>query len=554
LVVNGPDSLFEGPTFLQVGAGAYGKAVATDGGTLRAGAVNSVCSIGVFAPGEVTATWGGTLEYGWQVFVGDQNVGTLDVTDGGHYSAHSTVVGTGTGSDGTLTIRGPGSTMTHLSFLAVGWQGLGRAYFEDRCTVDLGGSLIVGGTSGGPGGSVYISDGAAVTSAAQARIGDYCPGELYITGGGTLTSYKGASATGSSGIIGRDAATLGYVSVSDDLSCWTQDGALTVGWLGQGYMEVLTGARVSCVDGLVGRSAGSDGYVLVSDTGSLWTIIGSAAVGGSLTDPGGYGDLEIDADGGVEVGGTLGLWPAGTLVVDGGTVTAGGLAGPAGAVVDLRDPAGGTALTVGSPGTAAFFGDLRDGPGGSGSLRKVGAGTQTLGGAGIAYTGATTVLEGTLRLSDTTAFASDIINGATTEFEVTAGTWTFDEAIAGAGTFVKSGDGTLVITGLQDYDPGAVFDVLGGALVLNTDAGSEGADLSISVTDAELYFGCNQHLDTLTISDGGKVIFAGAQVVALKHLVMDGTDLGAMTLTPEPATLSLLALGGLGVLLGRRRK
>jgi hypothetical protein len=42
--------------------------------------------------------------------------------------------------------------------------------------------------------------------------------------------------------------------------------------------------------------------------------------------------------------------------------------------------------------------------------------------------------------------------------------------------------------------------------------------------------------------------------VALKHLVMDGVDLGAVVMTPEPATLALLALGGLGVLLRRRRR
>ncbi len=557
LVVNGTDALFEGPTFLQVGAEAYGKAIVTEGGTLRAGAVNSVCSIGVFAPGEVAATAGGTFDYGWQVFVGDQNVGTLDVTDGGHYSAHSTLVGCGVGSDGTLTVRGPDSTVTHLSFLAVGWRGLGTAYFEDRCTVDLGGSLIVGGSSGGPGGTAYIRDGGYVISGTQARIGDYCRGELYITGGGVLESHKGASGTGSSGIIGRDTGVDGFVSVSGSESEWTQDGALTVGWLGQGFMEVLDDARVSCVDGLVGRLAGSDGYVLVSGTGSLWTLSGSAALGGSLTDPGGHGNLEIGADGGVEVGGTLRLWPTGTLVVDGGTVTAGGLAGDAGAMVHLQDPAGGTALTVGSPGTAAFFGDLRDNLGGSGSLRKVGTGTQTLAGAGITHTGLTKVLEGTLILSDTTAFASDILNSATTEFEVTAGTWTIGEALAGAGTFRKVGDGTLVICGPQDYDAGAIFEVLCGTVDLNTDASGTGlmadADLSILVTGAVLNLGCDQHLDTLTIGDGGLVRLTGANLVVLKHLVMDGVDVGAMTLTPEPATLSLLALGAVGVLLRRRK-
>jgi len=122
----------------------------------------------------------------------------------------------------------------------------------------------------------------------------------------------------------------------------------------------------------------------------------------------------------------------------------------------------------------------------------------------------------------------------------------------------KSGDGTLVLSGLQSYGPGTLLEILGGIVLMNTDASGTGlmadADLSILVADAELYFGCDQHLDTLEIGDGGKVVFAGAQVVVLEHLVIGGMHLGATTMTPEPATLGLLALGGLGVLLRRRRR
>lgn len=125
----------------------------------------------------------------------------------------------------------------------------------------------------------------------------------------------------------------------------------------------------------------------------------------------------------------------------------------------------------------------------------------------------------------------------------------------GAGlALTKTGDGCLTVDGPQTHGADALLEVLAGTVEMNTPAGTPGAaDLSISVFgDAVLEFGANQYLDTLSIWDDGLVRFTGARVVVVRHLVLEGVDLGEATLTPEPATLTLLALGGL--LLRRRRR
>jgi len=122
-------------------------------------------------------------------------------------------------------------------------------------------------------------------------------------------------------------------------------------------------------------------------------------------------------------------------------------------------------------------------------------------------------------------------------------------------TLTKIGGGTAIVDCIQTHGPGALLKIESGVVYLNTDAGTAGAaNLFVWVTGAELYVGSDQHLETLAISDGGLVRFTGAHTVVVKHLVMDGVDFGTATLTPEPATLALVTLGGLVALVRRRGK
>lgn len=125
-------------------------------------------------------------------------------------------------------------------------------------------------------------------------------------------------------------------------------------------------------------------------------------------------------------------------------------------------------------------------------------------------------------------------------------------ALVDFASLTKSGDGTLTIRGPQDHGVDSWLWVGGGIVNLDSDAGATGADLSLYVETAVVHFGHNQHLDALEIGPNGQVVFSGASEVVVNELIIAGMPLGPATLTPEPATLALVAAGGVP-LLGRRR-
>jgi hypothetical protein len=230
-------------------------------------------------------------------------------------------------------------------------------------------------------------------------------------------------------------------------------------------------------------------------------------------------DLTVKAESGGTNTGTLRARDGATLVIDSGAWT------NAGGVIEALD-----ASTVRITNGATVTG---------GTLRSAGTGVVRVTDlAGLAV-GPADPLD--VEVAD---LATIVLDGA---LDNTAG-----------GTLTKTGGGTLLVHGPQDHGPGALLEILAGTVELHSDASGTGlmadADLSVQVAAGELLVGADQHLDTLDIADGARVRLAGAQTVAVRHLILDGTDLGAATLTPEPGALALLAAGALGTLIRRRRR
>ena len=521
VTVEGSGSTWAISEYLNVGLAGEGGVRVENGGRIEFPGGSFGSSQQMVATLTVTGS-GSELLVSGHVNVGLTGLGALNIESGGYANINAVRVGQLADSNGTLLVCGSGSRLV-----------------SDHCSI--------GQRAGAQGEVSIVGTGAKWDNTTYINVGGAGIGSVVVRQGGQLTSDVVR--------MGNGTETVGTVMVTGEGSVFAAESLMHVGHKGSGALSVEDGGQVSSTDSTIGKFSGSTGTATVDGFGSKWINSSNLYVGGREDAAGGTGSVTVRNGGHLLVGEILKLWKADSEVtVNAGTLTAGALEGTTGSV-RFTDPVGGTALTIGAADSGSFSGTLSDDTG-PGSFTKTGTGTQTLAGPAITYTGTTTVSDGILRLLDATAFASAITNDAEVEFEATAGTWAFSESLGGAGTFVKSGDGTLVIAGPQDYDPGALFDILAGTVDMNTDASGTGlmadADLSILVADATLNFGCGQHLDTLTIDEGGLVRLTGANVVVVKDLVMNGVSLGPMTLTPEPATLALLAAGGLGLALRRR--
>jgi autotransporter-associated beta strand protein len=391
--------------------------------TLLTGGTTSVA--GVATLGTVT---GGILNLGGaRASVNLLNGGTLNLGTTELTVAAGTTAGTITGATGSLVKTGAGVLTLN-----------GTTSFGGTTLVN--GGTLVGGVSG-----ALANTSAITVSGATLRAVDY-------NGAATLTLDSTATATLSGAGLSLG-AVVNANAAADSLVFSATSGTLTLAGLsGAGTTRFAADATV-LAGGISAGTVQVAGRLQSDISGGVSTVAGVATLG--------------TVSGGIL---NLGGASASVNLLNGGTLNLG--------TTELTVAAGTTAGTI---------------TGATGSLVKTGAGVLTLAGT-VTFGGGTTVNAGSLVLAVNNALLSsgsvNVANGATLQLgtttqniaqlsltggAVTGGTLsagsfiatsgTLAGEISGSGALVKTGDGTLVVSALNENFTGRV-EILGGTLQL----------------------------------------------------------------------------------------
>ncbi|TDU64030.1 putative secreted protein with PEP-CTERM sorting signal [Prosthecobacter fusiformis] len=204
-------------------------------------------------------------------------------------------------------------------------------------------------------------------------------------------------------------------------------------------------------------------------------------------------------------------------------------------------------LIVNSSQDYSYRGYMRNkGSGGSNTTRlefeKQGTGTQTLVGSRITYTGQTTVTGGTLRLTDTTAFASSIENNSKLEIDTTAATtWTSSNVISGTGSVRKTGAGTFIQMVANTY--AGETRIMAGTMLVNNITGSGTGTGDVFVTSLSTLGGTGRISGAVTVADSG-ILSPGTMTAGVSEI----GRLTVGTLTANTDSTLFFQIGGNTVL------
>lgn len=494
LSVVGPSSSFDSMTTLSLGMDGNGELEILEGGAVSSnqGLVgDSAGSEGTVTIDGAGSNWSTRIS-GAGMFIGYGGKGTLTVSNGGSVNTNGTSVGYWGGSEGKLVVTGAGSSYTDEGDMYVGRNGTGTGTVEisDGASVEIFNSLYVG----------YGAKGTVTVDGTDTQLEAH--GGVVVTNDGTFTVSGGAAVESGTGYIdsGAGSDAIASATVTGTGSSWVMgvDG-LTIALEGKGDLTVTDGGHVEAGQIQLGLREGASGTLTISEGG---TVVSDYVMMAGET--GAKAELRLESGGRLSAQQVERYDGAGTVVFDGGTLK---LTANQGNLFsgfqtgDITLEAGGGTIDTGT------FNVFMD-PGlvGEGGLTKQGTGTLNLYGAST-YAGATLISAGTLRAREvgvlSAASAYEVASGATLRIDsyktqtigglAGAGTvqlgnpangnnpagsaqltlggnnasTSFSGVLAGKGQLIKTGTGTLTLSGNSTFT-GAMTVSGGGLNVLGT--------------------------------------------------------------------------------------
>ncbi|WP_431470279.1 autotransporter-associated beta strand repeat-containing protein [Sphingosinithalassobacter sp. LHW66-3] len=522
-------------TFERSDTSSYGGTISGAGRLVKAGAGTLVLT------GDALHSGGTTIAAGMLQVGGGGTTGSIaaDVVTNGTLAFNRSDL---------VTFGGPISGTGQLVQAGSGTLVLTGAATHSGGTTVAAGTLRVGdGATGGSLAGDVVTNGTLVfdRSDSHSFTGAISgTGQLVQQGSGTLVLAGAATHSGrttiASGTLRVGNGVTGSLAgdvVNEGVLAFHQMGDVTFGGTisGTGSLEKLGANTLTLTadHSYAGGTTIAAGTLRIGDGGTSGSLVGAIINDGTLT----FDRSDTSSFGGTISGsGQLVKAGAGALLLTGDVTHSGGTTVSAGMLqIGGGGTSGSLAGDVVTNSTLAFnrsdFVTFGGAISGSGRLVQAGSGTLILAGAAT-HSGGTTIASGTLRIGDggtAGSLAGDVVNNGTLAFD-RSDMFGFAGAISGTGWLVKTGSGTLVLTGGVTHSGGT--SIASGALQIGN-GGTSGSLAGNVVTAGTLIFNRSDDVSFAgTISGTGSLQKLGTNVLTLtgNNSFAGGTTIAGGTL------------------------